>query len=208
MLFRPLAVLVLLSGTIAACAEPPVTGTLTVRVLETSSEALNRTVEILSRRFSEVLPSRGSTVAATVTDRTITFTFRGAVPAEDELHYLTFTRGELSVGPADDTASTWVSDRDVQKASFDQMGEVPYVQVWLNPDTGRRLTEITSTNVGRMLLVRWDGKEVVTAPILGAIGNEMVFNTPSLSEARLMKIVLQVGRLPTTIEDAEFRHGV
>jgi hypothetical protein len=208
MQYRLLAAAMLATGAVAGCAEPSISGTLTVRVLENSSSDLDRTADILRRRFTEILPSRRSSVEASVADRTITFTFRGSAPAEDDLHYLTFTRGELVVGPADTPASSWISDHDVLKAEVIRIGEDPYVQVWLSDNASRRLADLTSRNVDRILLVQWDGNAVVTAPILGTIEDELVFNAPSLSEGRLMKIVLEAGRLPMTIENADYKHGV
>jgi hypothetical protein len=112
------------------------------------------------------------------------------------------------VGPADTPASSWISDHDVLKAEVIRIGEDPYVQVWLSDNASRRLADLTSRNVDRILLVQWDGNAVVTAPILGTIEDELVFNAPSLSEGRLMKIVLEAGRLPMTIENADYKHGV
>ena len=202
------AIVMLVSMVAAACAEPSVSATLTVQLVEATPQNVDRTVEVLTRRFTEILPAWKSSVTASVIDRTITFTFRGAAPAEDELHYLTFTRGELLVGPADDPRHSWVSDRDVRDAAVTHIGDDPFLNVRLNPDASRRLAEETAKNVGRTLLVTWDGQEILTAPILGPFGEEFVFNAPSISEGQLMRVVLKAGRLPTTVDNADFKHGV
>jgi hypothetical protein len=86
---------------ITACTPPAVSGTLLVQTENATPQQVAHTAQILTARFDEILPAMASTVSATTTDTTITFTFRGGAPNEDVLRPLPLTRGELRIAPAD-----------------------------------------------------------------------------------------------------------
>jgi hypothetical protein len=190
-----------------ACAPAEVSGHLIVQTTSASPADVSGTAKILAARFEEVLPSRRSSVIPAISGGVVEFTFRGEMPPEQQLRYLATTRGELYIGPADQPTTVWVSDLDVDAASLSVTGQGAALSLLLSEKAGAVLAEATAKNVGRTVLVTWERRPILNAPIRGAFGRDFQFTVPSKDEGRMMRVILQGGRLPAAVDSVEIKHG-
>lgn len=202
---RSLSFLGLLS-LLVACAPAEISCTVTVQTEEASPLKVNHTAQNLSRRFEEMLPSIRSTVASTVTGNTITFTFRGEAPPEDILRPLALTRGVLQIAPADRPDDVWVTDADVTDVQMRRTDQGRVTAIRLEPEAGRRLLQATSAGKGRTLVMSWDGKILLSAPIAAPFGEMFELTGPSDDiEAHTLLNALRRGRLLVAVKSFDYR---
>ncbi len=201
---RNIVAILLAIAFVVACAATEVSARLVVHAAGATARELALSAEILNKRFEEMLPSRRSNVSAAIAGDAIEFTFRGDGPSERQLRYLAMTRGELRIFAADMPAIAWASDADVEDARAAMSAQGAVLNVRLTEQAGQKLAENTSKNVGRRLVVTWEGQTVVAAPIRGPFGRDFQFTVPSADEGRLMSVILRGGRLPVVVAGVEY----
>jgi preprotein translocase subunit SecD len=81
-----------------------------------------------------------------------------------------------------------------------------FMSVRLTREAGSRLLEATTRNKGRTLIITWDERTIVAAPIQSPFGESFQFNAPgSREEGHVLLNALRHGRLPVAIRSFEYR---
>ena len=181
------------------------TATLTVQASGNPSSAeMARAQEIITLRLKEFLPERASSLDSRIVGRTIRFAFYGAPVHEKTAIQLASTQGRFTIALTNMASDVWVTDADVEKARLykDEYGDA--MRVELTESAGKRLLEKTSSHLGRELRIAWDGKRLGVTKIESPFGRGVQFYAPRPPEGLWLRVMLEHGRLPITVEAAEY----
>jgi preprotein translocase subunit SecD len=160
-------------------------------------------VAILGKRLALVTGVDEKSIRPVVSGTTVRYTVVVPPSSEARLKAVLMAKGEFKIAPTDGVGEPWLSDEDVAYADAFCNGDSCYVRVTAKPAAARRLTDLTTANVGREIAMSWNGQPVVTAPVLGPFGEEPVqFGPLSQEDAKVAALVLRTGRLPLSVLDA------
>jgi len=195
----------------AGCGAPQEqveSATLTVRASgNPTSEDMARAQEIITLRLKEFMPERASSVESRIVGKTIRFAFYGPPVHEKTAIQLASTQGKFTIALTNMASDVWATDADIEKAVLyqDEYGDA--LRVDLTESAGTRLLENTSSHIGGKLRIAWDGKPLGVTKIESPFGKGVKFYAPRPPEGLWMRVMLEHGRLPITVEAAEY-HAV
>ena len=121
-----------------------------------------------------------------------------------------YTRIHACRVPTDESLIITNADIEMAEAKFDEVNQEPSVQIVFSDEGRNKWSEITARNVGNVLVMVLNGKEVISAPIVvsqissGMVqisGNMTVDDTKNLAS----KISSQYWTVPCKITKAEIR---
>jgi hypothetical protein len=158
---------------------------------------------ILGKRLALITGVDEKSLRPVVTRATVRYTIVVPPNSEAFLRAALMAKGELKIAPTDGVGEPWLSDQDVASADAFCSGDSCYVRVTAKPAAARRLIDLTTANVGRHITMSWNGRPLITAPVLGPFGDGPVqFGPLSDEDAKVAALVLRTGRLPVSVLDA------
>jgi hypothetical protein len=172
-----------------------------------SQAQMANAAQILRNRFSEFVASATQAVEATVRGSMVTVVSTGAQLSEGECRKLALTQGVWTVALQGEPAVPWVADSDIESAHAVRTSNGVFIGVRVSASAAGRLTQNTGRNIGRTLVVTWDGATIMSAAIRGVFGQEFNFNAPPGRDALLMSVILRYGRLPAAPKSATVQNG-
>jgi len=191
---------------ITGCTPSKVAATAVLQIDETATpEEIAGAAQVLKARFEDVTPGSFPSVTSTISGHTLSFEFRGGAPTETSVRLLSSERAEFAIVAAGDASDVWVTDADVLEARTATKAGAEFLGVKLKPEAGKRLEARTAANVGKMLAVNWDGREVTSLQIQGAYGENFEFPVPSEDLGRIMQATLGHGRLQIRMRSFDYR---
>lgn len=206
MLFRASTIVALCLVLAACAASQDESGTLSVRASGNPSTAdMERAQEIITLRLKEFVIEPAASFKSRIVDNTIRFTFYGFPPTEATVTQLASTPGKFTLALTNMASDVWVSDADVEEAQIFETDKGATMRVRLSDAAGKRLLEKTSSHIGRQVRASWDGKTLVVATIQSPFGPGLQFDAPAPPEGMFIRVMLQYGRLPITVDTAEYQ---
>jgi len=169
-----------------------------------SAADMERAQEIITLRLKEFVIKPAAYFDSRIVGNTIRFTFYGFPPTGETMKRLASTPGKFSLALTNMASDVWVTDADIEDAQFFETDKGATMRVQLTDEAGKRLLERTASHIGRQARVAWDGKTLVLATIQSPFGPGLQFDAPDPPEGMLMGVMLKYGRLPITVEAAEF----
>ena len=192
--------------TLAGCGPRPVSTIATVHFESATTAEMTEAAKVLLARFSEMSPSRSSTCTAALGERRIVLEFRGESPADEIIRDYASSQGIFHIYPADARRNWLVSDRDVQGVNA-RAGETGAVfDLSVDEDAAQRLLQYTSSNLGKVLVTSWDGKEQTRATVQGVFSKRFQTTGIDRDAALRMMTILRSGRLPVAVREVEIAH--
>ena len=174
-----------------------------VRLAPSDAAAVASAAAILGKRLVLVSGVDEESLRPVVSGTTVRYDVVLPPGSEELLHATLVAKGELEIAPSDGLGEPWLSDQDVAAADAYLSRGSSYVRVTAKPAAARRLVNLTTANVGRNLTMSWNGRALMTAPVLGPFGDGPVqFGPLSDEEAKVAALVLRTGRLPVSVIDA------
>ena len=194
---------------LAGCDTQPdraISATLTVQAGTSSSPAeIVLAQKIISARLDQFLTEPQSTITSNAEGKSLHFDFHGIPPDERTVTLLAKTPGELRLSLANFVGEAWITDSDIEDARLVRTDQGAMMDVHLGQTAGQRLFALTSKNVGRAIQLRWNGELIMTATSQSPFGETFQFSAPTPPDGLIMRVILQHGRLPITVESAEYR---
>ncbi len=165
---------------------------------------------VLETRFNGALPSILASVESSNTASQLVFKFMNAAPDSASIDYLYKTPGRFSayLVNEDGTFSVWFTEQDIEYSTAGRRGDVVTIQVQLDEDAGRRVMDLSSQIVGRIVRSTLDGRLLLEAKVMAPFGRRIDFTAPDADKADLLAIILSSGPLPAVVSSSPRQNGI
>ncbi len=118
---------------------------------------------------------------------------------------LASTPGKFTLALTNMASDVWVSDADVEDAQIFETDKGATMRVRLATRPGSGCWKERQATSGARCVSAWDGKTLVVATIQSPFGPGLQFDAPAPPEGMFIRVMLQYGRLPITVEAAEYQ---
>jgi len=186
------------------CSSAELSASLVVAFSNDSAQQLARSSQILQRRFSEFVGSRAGSATATIDQSAVVISLNRVAMSEADAKKLASLQGAFELVL---NGRAVITDADIEIARSASAARGRFISLLLSKDAGQRLTAATRDSVGKTMSVVSDGRSVLTAPVLGEIGRELVFNAPADQTPLITAVALRYGRLPQAPVSVTLSHG-
>lgn len=155
-------------------------------------------LQILKGRFEDYRPSAFSKVEATFEEGRLRFVFRRGAPDPSILPTLIMQRGVLTA-TLETGELLYTNDDIVNAAAVMENGKV-YLKLVVTDSAAKRIGEITSRNVGKVINVVLDGFNVFRSTITEPFSKDFKLSADyPLHEVRVIEVLLDHGALPGSL---------
>jgi len=161
------------------------------------------TARVLAARFERFPATMLSSTEYAIRGSTIRFTFKNGAPEPKILEYLYDTPGHLRASLATDRFGTpWFTDRDLSNVDAAYRSSMRVLRVRLTAKAGRRLVQLTTENLGRVVTTTLDGETLMEARIQGVFGERFEIVGGELDPELIgpLVVVLRTGALPADVK--------
>lgn len=153
---------------------------------------------ILKMRFAEYPAAVFSSVKSkTVQDRII-FTFEKGAPVREIVDFFVSHKGRL-VGRTE-KGDIWFSDKDIVSASVKYAENSNFLTFTLLEVAAQRIGQLSEHNIGKVLIVDFDGERLVTAKVMAKLGKRFQVDVnKDAKELLLIAAILRSEVLPEKV---------
>lgn len=164
-----------------------------------NAKKINNVENVLLRRFNEYPTSLFYNVESKVINNNIEFTFSGGIPEANVINKLINTKGKFEIKATNNYII--VTNNEVDRASSTQEENISSVSLQLSERGAKSMNAWTSRNIGKDILVVFDGKTLSRSRVTAALGKRIQFTLPTLSEDKVRDIsmLLRTGSLESKV---------
>jgi preprotein translocase subunit SecD len=153
----------------------------------------------LASRLAEYGDSYSPNMRVSIKQDVATITGNG-LPSDELIHFLIEHRGVLIA--ADETGKVWFENGDITDASAtpgDNGGAS--INISLTESAGNRVSDLSESHVGRVVLIRFDDEVLTRAVVKGKFGRRLLIATSeNPMKAKLIASILRYGPLSTPVQ--------